>query len=239
MASSSGRDSSAARTLAGVSLKAAADILFPPRCPGCHRRGTWLCAACARVTPFVEAPRCPRCGDPMSLGCRCDDLPVSLDRLRSALWYEGWVPTAIQWFKYEGESARASFFAGYLTEELADLLPVDALVAVPLHRRRERSRGYNQSAALARELGRRSGIATARPLARERNTPRQVGLHASERAENIAGAFTIRPGVDPRGQRILLVDDVVTTGSTLGECAAVLKRAGAAWVGALTVARER
>jgi ComF family protein len=155
------------------------------------------------------------------------------------LWYEACVPTAIQWFKYEGEFARAAALAAYLEAELRSFEGIDALVPVPLHPRRQQRRGYNQSLALALALHRKTGIAVEQPLLRIRNTQRQVGLHGSERAVNVAGAIALKPDVRVHGRRMLMLDDVVTTGATMGECARVLRASGAEWVGGLAIARER
>lgn len=218
---------------------AAVDVVFPPRCPGCRRRGTWLCQDCAGKTPVVEWPRCERCGVPSEAACRCGSLHPALDAARAALWYDGWVPSAIQWFKYEGDAARADALGAFLAAEM-DHVPAGAIVVpVPLHRRREQLRGYNQSMLLAREAARRRGLPVMPALIRQRNTPRQVGLHADERARNILDAFSMAPTADVNGRDVVVIDDVLTTGATLGECAAVLRRAGATRVEAVVLARER
>jgi ComF family protein len=111
-------------------------------------------------------------------------------------------------------------------------------VPVPLHARRERRRGYNQARLLARVAGRSAGIPIEEVLIRTRSTDQQVGLDADARRRNVRGAFAVRDGADISGRRFVLVDDVLTTGSTLGNCAETLVSGGAVWVGAVTLARE-
>jgi ComF family protein len=159
--------------------------------------------------------------------------------VRSAAPDEGWLKAAIRSFKYQGESARAEHLGQLLVPILADLPAFDALVPVPLHASRERRRGYNQARLLAGVAGSQIPIPIVDALVRTRPTPQQVGLDAAARRANVQGAFAARRGVAIRGARYVLVDDVFTTGSTLGNCADTLIAAGAAWVGAVTLAREQ
>jgi ComF family protein len=171
--------------------------------------------------------------------CVCFNLKSCLDMLRTAAVYEGWVRAAIISFKYEGERARAEHLAALAINLLPAFGQHVSLVPVPLHRKRERERGYNQSKLLADAIGRSGGIDVEQLLLRPVATPRQVGLSADERARNVADAFAVSTGIDLCDRRLILVDDVVTTGATLGACAETLKTAGAAWIGALTIAREQ
>jgi ComF family protein len=162
----------------------------------------------------------------------------SIDRARSAGWYEGWMRSAIGDFKYRGESARARHL-GELLVSLVDQMPIDACLApVPLHPKRERQRGYNQSLLLAvvASDGRRPVRSL---LARTRPTRQQVGLSAYERTGNVRGAFALSADAGVLATPVVLIDDVMTTGSTLGACAEILKAAGAPFVGVVTLARER
>lgn len=214
------------------------DVVFPPTCAGCDRRGVWICARCiATVTP-LRGTLCERCGAPLVLDwCQCVLLDEHLDQVRSALPYRGWVITAVHNFKYRDETARASSMATWLLPSLKGFGEVDGLVAVPLHARRLRQRGYNQAELLTRELSRLSGTPVLTHLERTRHTPPQVGASADQRRANVEGAFALRAGqaVHPGG-RYVLVDDVRTTGATLGACAAALAPAEPSWVGALTFA---
>ena len=115
-------------------------------------------------------------------------------------------------------------------------LSPDVIAPVPLHGRRERERGYNQSSLLAREVSRRAGIGSAQALRRTRDTPSQTAMSIEERRRNVDGAFECAG--DVRGRRVLLVDDVVTTGATMSACAATLKAAGATRVWGLAFARQ-
>jgi competence protein ComFC len=207
------------------------DLLFPPACFGCHRRGEWLCADCRRDLP--------RLGPDGALRAGVGGLAASW----SAYAFDGALRGAIHRLKYAG----ARHYAEPLGELLADSwvfgemagARADVVVPVPLHPRRESERGYNQSLLLARELGAdRCLPVDDRALQRTRDTASQTRLSAAKRRENVAGAFQAERG-RVAGRRVLLVDDVQTTGSTLAECAAALRRAGATEVWAVTVARAR
>ena len=230
--------------------RALLDLLFPPRCAGCGRRGAWLCAACAARLAPLAPPWCARCGIPLAgpgatLCPRCRvEGPFALDHARAAYVFREPIRAAIHRFKYEGERGRAAHLAALTAAApgAADLhrpgvAGRDALIVpVPLDPARRRARGYNQSEELARELAALWGRPLATGLARGRETRPQVGLDRLARRENVRGAFVWRG--DPLVDRpLLLVDDVMTTGATAEECAAALKAAGARWVGLLTVAR--
>ena len=213
--------------------------LYPPRCAGCGRRGHWVCPSCIAETAHIEPPYCGRCGEPVENACVCAEFSHDLDAMRSAAWYEGWLKTAIQQFKYEGERARAAHLGNLLVPLIDDFVPGYQLVPVPLHPDRKRWRGYNQSLLLAAKLSAFTGIQVSTVLLRTLRTRQQVGLRAFERAANVKGAFSVLDGSVVAGRTFVLIDDVTTTGATLGACAETLKSAGAVWVGAMTVARER
>jgi ComF family protein len=224
-------------------LSSLVDLVLPPRCGACHLPGAWLCEACRQRMRRLEEPLCRRCGAELEsprAGCSCSGRLRALSRLRSAVGYEGPVETAMHRFKYHGWRRLAAPLAQLLAERIvAEGLASSWVTPVPLHVRRQRQRGFNQSELLARELRRRLSLrAPPGRLVRLRATPPQVGQDRLHRWENVRDAFAWRgPALD--GRSLLLVDDVATTGATLEACAAALKLAGAGPVIGVTVARVR
>lgn len=215
------------------------DVTYPRRCAGCGARGAWLCDRCEAALACFAPPLCVSCGIPEALGvCRCDELPAAIECVRSIGPYGGWLRGAVVQVKYHGEWARAPQLAGFLARACADQAPVDALVPVPLHSSRRKQRGFNQTEKLAEELSREMAPPVEHLLHRTRKTTPQVRLDAEGRQANVEGAFALAPGRSVAGMRLLLVDDVITTGATLGACAQVLHAAGATSVCVVTVARE-
>ena len=223
--------------------QAVLDVLFPSRCVGCGAYGSFFCSSCQAELPRARPPRCPVCWQPQRQGdaCgRCREGRPAFQGARSPYLYQGVAREAVHALKYNYLSAlaqpMAQLMARYVEEEAIE---ADLLVAVPLYGRRQRLRGYNQSALLARELSRLCGLPLAgRGLARRRNTPPQArSADAEARKRNVTDAFIAdRRWVE--GKRVLLIDDVMTTGATLDACARALRQAGAASVWALTFARE-
>lgn len=214
------------------------DVAYPPRCAGCGLRGCWVCDECLAATPLFGTPRCPVCSMPETgRPCDCAPLPNGLDRIWIAGPYEGWLRAAIYAFKFNGETARATYLAGLLAEGCAELGGGAALASVPLHPKRKRQRGYDQTAILADQVSKQSDMPRFVGLVKVRHTPHQVGLNAADRSLNLRGAFTLLPDVPVPG-RVVLVDDVTTTGSTLSECATALRAGGATWVGAVVIAHD-
>lgn len=220
------------------------DVLFPSRCVGCGTYGSFLCLSCQAELTRARPPRCPTCWQPQrrSAPCgRCQQEKPAFQGARSLYLYEGAAREAVRALKYNYLSAlaqpMAQLMARYVEEE--EDIEADLVVAVPLYGRRRRLRGYNQSALLARELSRLCGLSlTERGLARRRNTPPQArSVDAEARKRNVADAF-IADRRRVEGRRVLLIDDVMTTGATLDACARALREAGAASVWALTFARE-
>ena len=216
------------------------DTVLPPVCSGCGLGGAWLCPRCAETVQGIDGDcACQRCGRPLGIGpqtCeRCDAWGDAIDHARSAFQYEGAIRTMIHLMKYDGQRARAEWCGGALaTIVCLHDSPIDVLVPVPLHRAKERARGFNQSWLIARHLATHVEIEAVDALVRIRETRSQVQLDAGQRRENVRGAFVARRQL--RGMRVLLVDDVLTTGSTLVECALACRKAGAESVCAVTVA---
>jgi ComF family protein len=222
--------------LAGFSIQPLWELLYPARCAGCGREGDWLCAGCLRLCAPSGPGCCPRCGATLrSPECAiCRDRLRSLESVGAAYEYIGPARDLVRRFKYEGMSAAAGWMAERILARTE--LRGDVLTPVPMHPRRQRERGYNQAEALARALGRATGLPVACSLRRTRHTDAQARLGAHERWTNVRGAFAAAAAA-PAGARVVLVDDVCTTCATLEECAATLKDAGAAHVSAVVFAR--
>lgn len=219
------------------------DLVFPPRCGGCHLAGAWLCDICRRRIRRLEEPLCRRCGAELESSrdsCGCKGRLHALSRLRSAVAYEGPVEPLVHRFKYQGWQRLAAPLAALLADRLViEGLASSYIVAVPLHDSRRRERGFNQSELLAAEL-RRHLLLREPPgrLVRVRPTVPQVGNDRLRRWDNVRGAFAWR-GQDLAGRPLLVVDDVATTGATLEACAAALKAAGSGPITGVTVARVK
>lgn len=230
-------------------------VLLAARCHLCDALLTSLtrlpvCDAClGRVRPIESLAWCQQCQRPLSLAARetspdslcgpCRAGETKLDRLRSFGAYDGVLRDLIVLLKYSRVRAAARPLGGWLVlalEHYPELKEVDALVPVPLHWRRRRARGFNQAELTARELSRWTGLPIKKAwLRRIKDTVSQTGLTSRQRAENVRGAFRAHGKLDRK--RILLIDDVCTTGATLNACARTLRRAGAGTVHGLTVAR--
>ncbi len=231
------------------------DLLYPPRCPICHaflkhfdRPAEGFCPDCLGAFSKLASPLCPICGRPFLSGIQEDHVCEEclrkrpfFDKALAPYLYNGRIMDAVHQYKYRGKAqmARAlgplvaSFGREWMKEE-KDLV----VMPVPLHRKRLRKRGFNQSLLLARHVAPRLGAPVDyRSLCRIRDTQVQTGLKREERRKNVKRAFEVVDRDAVKGKTILLVDDVATTGSTLNECARVLKRAGCAKVYCLVLAR--
>jgi len=221
----------------------ALDLLFPRWCVGCGREGDFICSSCLRSLPRVTPPLCPKCGLPQSsatLCASCLGWQAEIDGIRAPFRFDGVMRQAIHELKYRNLRALAGLLAQLLNDYLLDnSVPGEVLVPVPLHPKRLRERGYNQSHLLAKGLSRLAGLSVVDDyLSRERYTSPQARTSTvGERRGNVAGAFTCR---DRRleGKPVILIDDVSTSGATLDACARALKQAGAASVWGLVLARE-
>lgn len=236
-------------------MDALASVLFAARCRLCDDLLTAasripFCPAClGRVRPLEPLAFCDRCQIPLSAAVAapgelalcgaCRENKAAVDRLRAFGPYEGELQALVALLKYKRVRPLARPLAGWLSVLLhqePQLGEVDAIVPVPLYPGRRRTRGYNQAELLARELSRWTGLPVwSGWLRRVKDTPSQTGLTPLQREENVRGAFACG---DKRAEScILLMDDVCTTGATLNSCAQVSKRAGAARVNAVVVAR--
>ena len=225
----------------GALSRALVDFLFPPSCGGCDQEGVFLCERCrAQLVPVGAA--CAQCARPLPQGERCGwctRWPLRwLDGIVAAYVFTGPLRSAVHAFKYRSYRALDETLGQLLAEPWQRVPPVDVVVPVPLDAKRERQRGYNQAALLARALARGVGLSVVEGvLVRVRETPPQVrAASADERRVQVQGAF--RADGRLAGKRVLLVDDVCTTGATLDAAAGACKEAGATAVYGLVLARE-
>ena len=221
----------------------ALNLLFPQRCIECGKEGALICSSCCAALPRIMPPLCPRCGRPQPSGILCSSCvswQAEIDGIRSPFRFEGLVRQAIHQLKYGNLRALAAPLARLLNDYLMTKpAPGEVLVPVPLHRKRLRERGYNQSSLLARELGKLADLPVVNNcLIRQQHAlPQARTATVDERHKNVADAFVTR---DRRLQdkQVLLIDDVTTSGATLDACATTLKAAGATSVWGLTLSRE-
>ena len=225
------------------------DLVFPPFCPVCRARlgdgrRDPLCGRCWRSLERIEGPVCGACGLPMTVpgtcgACRRRRPPFAY--ARAATRYGEIARETLHAFKFAGRRALAAPLADLLAERDPVALPAgppDLIVPVPLHPRREHQRGFNQALLLARRIGRAWHVPVrADILRRTAATPPQTELGVEARRANVRGAFALRRPELVAGRHVLVVDDVFTTGATVGECARCLRAGGAATVGVLTLAR--
>lgn len=228
------------------------DLFFPPKCASCAQplrdSDPPFCASCQKGTHAVSSPLCPACGDPLGVGSQRDSLcgdcltasrPFRLSR--SLFLYEGPVREAIHRLKYQkGENvapALAIAMKEFLSQE--GMGAFDVMVPIPLHPNRLRERRFNPAQLLARGISRHLNIpCDPHSLQRIRETPPQVGLPRRERLQNVKGAFKAASKGCFRGRRVLLIDDVWTTGATSEACARALRQGGAKSVDVLTFSRS-
>lgn len=213
-------------------VKLVLDLIYPPRCPFCGRvLEVWeeegLCHRCQKTLPWQQdggkqVDFCERCFSP--------------------LWYRGSVRRGMQQFKFRGGQIHARLFGTLMAQCLHDQWgeEVDCITWVPVTRRRLGERGFDQCELLAREVGKNLGVEVVSALEKVRDTKQQARITSSSaRQANVTGAYAAREGIDLTGKQVVLVDDVVTSGATMAECAACLRIAGAENVIGLTVARAK
>jgi competence protein ComFC len=232
-------------------FQAAVSLLYPATCTICGknvRAGEYLCDGCEGNLIRIVAPFCETCSEPFegsidsAFTCaNCAHRTIYFNAAVAAYRGRGIVREVIHQFKYARQIHLRHLVARWLRAALDDErlrdCNFDLIVPVPLHPTRERERGFNQASLLSELLSAQTSIRSQRVLERVRYTTTQTALDRSERMENLHNAFRLRKNADVRGLRVLLIDDVLTTGSTLSECARVLKRAGAISVHAATAAR--
>ena len=213
------------------------DLLFPRRCAACRGPGWPFCSACGERLGVLSPPGCLRCGRPLEcrvVGCAACP-PEAIAWARSAFAYDEPVRRALLGLKFGGARVAADAFVAPMARAAADRLDgAQTITWVPLARRRRRERGFDQAEVLARGLAARTDRPIRKLLARIRETDPQARRTATDRRRALAGAFR---SVEVPPARVILVDDVLTTGATAAECARVLRASGAVEVGVVTAAR--
>lgn len=232
-------------------LPALSSLFYPPLCVGCWcdvAGNEYLCESCRGRAPRINPPFCATCSEPFfgaitqTFHCaNCEHRTLHFDAAVSAYRSRGLVRKLVHEFKYGRQRYLRHPLSAWLGETIDDSRlrgrRFDLIVPVPLHPTRERERGFNQATLLAELFSRRIRVPLRLALERIRYTTTQTAYDRAERMENLHEAFRLRKKVNVRGLRVLLVDDVLTTGSTLSECARILKKAGALSVHAATAAR--
>jgi ComF family protein len=218
------------------------DTIFPPRCLNCGLLGRFICSDCRAKIIKIKKSNCPFCrkesfGGEVCVTCKRKyhlSGVVAYGHFRDPIWKE-----IIHRYKYSGISAAGTELAELLAVTVMDNGPsFDVIVSVPVSRKRLNERGYNQAEVLAVELGHLVQKPTLGVLKKKIHTASQVGLKRKDRLDNLKGAFETNNGVVIKGQRVLLIDDVFTTGATMDECARVLRKSGAQQVWGAVLAKE-
>jgi len=226
------------------------DFLLPRLCCGCgdrvHRNKWLVCEPCMNSIPEMRLPICSICGCADAVAkdeMRCKNCPpgrIWFEKARGVFQYTDLPHLLVEKLKYKGRIE----YAGLMALDMARLISEDTsakpdlIIPVPLHKTRQRERGFNQSMLLAREIAAIIGVSVGEKLLiRNKPTPTQTRLKRRERRANVAGAFSCRNQEMVRDRHILIIDDVYTTGSTLNECAKILKEAGAATVNCVAYTR--
>jgi ComF family protein len=223
------------------------DLLLPPHCALCKHSGNVLCPSCKQqLQPLHGLPRCYHCHKALnkalnkgSLCSSCLYSPLQLNGLRAYANYEGALRSCIHALKYDGQVRLAQPLGSLLTQTYSSFaMQADCLVPLPLHSTRQKQRGYNQATLLARVCSQQLGLSLSENLVfRYRETASQVGLTAQQRQQNVLNAFYCPTTRTIFQRRIIIIDDVCTTGATLEACARTLFQAGASSVWGLVLAR--
>lgn len=232
-------------------LDTLSSLFYPPLCVVCSNNvggREYLCESCRSRAPRITPPFCAKCSEPFSgaitqtFSCaNCEHRTLHFDSAVAAYRSRGLVRKLVHEFKYGHQRHLRHPLGEWLLETMSDsrlrARPFDLIVPVPLHPARERERGFNQAALLAEILARQVAVPLGAALERIRYTTTQTAYDRTERMENLHNAFRLRKNMNVRQLRVLLIDDVLTTGSTLSECARILKESGAISVHAATAAR--
>ncbi len=221
------------------------DYIYPPRCPVCGEISEdGICAPCRRGLSVIREDYCLKCGKPLEEEQEeycpdCKKRTHAFEAGRAVFSYQGGLRQSLYRLKYEGKKEYGRIFGEEMARYLGPWIRqcgITRIVPVPLHAARQRERGYNQAALPARELGRRMGIPVdEKALYRVKSTVPQKMLDGDERRENLSRAFCLRGEIHP-GERILLVDDIYTTGSTADAAAGCLREGGNCLIYVITVA---
>ena len=232
-------------------LRGIASLIYPPICTICSAAvgsDEYLCADCEAKLSRIVPPFCAKCSEPFdgaittTFSCaNCSHRVLHFDAAISAYRSRGIARHVILNFKYGKQFHLRHLVGGWLISALNDSRirgrKFDAIVPVPLHPARQRERGFNQALLLAEQVSAHVGVPVTSVLKRVRFTTTQTAFDRAERIQNLRDAFRLRKNADVRSLDVLLIDDVLTTGSTLSECARILKQNGAASVYAATAAR--
>lgn len=225
-------------------LKSLIIFIYPAKCRYCSENldpddGYYICRSCWQKSKFIEKPFCEVCGHPMDANMALPDKIVSCNNCPESLWfrkaraicdYNSAIGEAIRLLKYNSKEVMAKPLAKLMFESMPKLLPgegYDYIIPVPLHKKRQRKRGYNQMELIGKWLSRTTGIPIeSHSLIKKKNNQSQTKLGPKERIENVRDAFDISDPSTIIGKKILLIDDVMTTGATANECARILAKKG-------------
>lgn len=217
-------------------------LVFPARCVNCEELGAYICPKCRAKIIRIKAQSCPLCHRITARGelCgACKSKSALTGVVALGYFHDPILREVIHKLKYEELSAISLELSGMLVEVIRSLnIPVDLITYVPMSRKHKNERGYNQAELMAREISRQLEVPLYRGIVKSKTTKHQVGLRRKERITNLRGAFSLKNDRLLVGKKVLVVDDVLTTGATLGECARALRAAGATRVWGAVLARE-
>lgn len=228
------------------------DLIYPAFCAVCSEKiepllDFGVCESCLKTIKTLESPLCQRCGIPQknistnSQHCNfCKGEKFFFDRQLSTSAYKGALKVCIHQFKYKRKRKLGKILSQIMLEfakKHLSIEEIDLITCVPLHNRKLAERGFNQSEILAKNIAENLNIDFSNPILRKANTKSQFNLNKDQRVRNVSGAFTCSDKTNLNNKKVLLVDDIFTTGATVNECAKTLKSSGAEKVIVLTMAR--